>query len=94
MVLKTCYVPINAVVQNNAEAWLYFKVDRNYSRGYKLFNDNAYYGTASINGNDVTASVSKDSNDSFAQESFVWKLGAVSKGHMYGVRGDGSHAYY
>ena len=94
MVLKTCYVPINAVVQNNADAWLYFKVDRNYSRGYKLFNDNAYYGTASINGNDVTASVSKDSNDPFAQESFVWKLGAVSKGHMYGVRGDGSHAYY
>lgn len=94
MVLKTCYVPINAVVQNNADAWLYFRVNKNYERGYKLFNDNAYYGTASINGNSVTATVSKDDADPFGQRSFVWKLGSVSKGQMYGVRGDGSHAYY
>lgn len=94
MVLKTCYVPINAVVQNNADAWLYFRVNKNYERGYKLFNDNAYYGTASINGNPVTASVLKDAADPSGQKSFVWKLGAVIKGQMYGVRGDGSHAYY
>ena len=94
MVLKTCYVPINAVVQNNADAWLYFKVNKNYDRGYKLFNDNAYYGTSSINGNNVTTSVSKDIEDPFGTKSFVWKLGAVTKGQMYGVRGDGTHAYY
>ncbi len=94
LVMKTCYLAMNAQVQNDSDAWMYFKVNKNYERGYKLYNDNATYGTTSINAHQVTANVLKDAEDSYGQKAFVWKLGSVRKGFQCGVRGDGTHAYY
>lgn len=94
IVMKTCYLAMNARVHNDSYGWMYFRVNKNYDRGYKLYNDNATYGTTAINGHQVTASVGKDSADPYAQKSFVWELGNVSKGFQCGLRGDGIHAYY
>lgn len=94
LVMKTCYLAMNAQVQNDSHGWLYFRVNGNYSRGYKLYNDNATYGTVTYNGRPVTASVEKDAEDPFGQKSFVWDLGEVKKGFQCGLRGDGTHAYY
>lgn len=94
LVMKTCYLAMNAQVQNDSHGWLYFRVNGNYARGYKLYNDNATYGTVTYNGKSVTASVEKDTADPFGQKSFVWDLGQVKKGFQCGIRGDGTHAYY
>ena len=94
LVMMTCYLAMNAQVQNDSHGWLYFRVNGNYKRGYKLYNDNATFGTVTYNGKPVTASVEKDAEDPFGQRSFVWDLGEVKKGFQCGVRGDGTHAYY
>jgi len=94
MQLRTCYLAMDAVVRNNADGWLYFKVNKRLARGYKLYNNNATYGTTTFNGYAVTASVAKDASDPYGQVPVVWQLGEVTEGYMFGVRGDGIHDYY
>lgn len=94
MQIRTCYLAMNATACNNAEGWLYFKVNRRIARGYKLYNDNATYGTTTFNGYPVTASVTRDTSAPESQVPIVWRLGTVTEGYMFAVRGDGYHDYY
>ncbi len=94
MQLRSCYLAMNAVAGNDSHAWLHFTVDKYITRGYKLYNNNATYGTTTLNGHNVTATVTKDNSNPYAKAGVTWDLGDIQKGFKAGVRGDGLHHYY